>query len=607
MTDGVTETDIPAAKPSYDNSLITENGVAKAHIVVPNGTTEQADALLNYAAEELSYHITKVSGAEITTVNAPLADSLPIIIGTPDTVPALSELFPEDVAWLTTLEDENGNKWGSDGFAIRQTEDAVYIFGATSRGALNGVYDFIEDNMGVLWVRADEEIGLFYDEMPTITAEKVNYREKSPFESRGTSFGAESFEETQILYARNKLNTVSGGNKIKKENGVWEVDTIWIAEHDNLGHTLKFWVRNSPIYDPDCTEYWNVDLNGNPAPNATNNINFWSEKTLDTVIAAVRELLGQHPDLKTIPIAVEDGFLEKEHCYNPPYSEQPFEYAPGQFVDPTDKAYRSTVIFTFLNKVAQSIAEDYPNTKILTYAYHDAEIPPICEIEQNIGVVYPPIDECMADEITSSTNPHNGKIKNLIEQWAEFPNELGVYEYYFCSMAMAEYERPIWHKMKSDIQFYAENGFTRFIPQAVADVGPEHQDAIYYLLNRPFKDIRSMNALSYWLYAKLLWNPNEDVDALIDYFCEKVYGNAAEYMKEYYALLYQGWVEGESETYLWNFKLDVSYYYDTFVYVVDLENDIKTALRNAYEACDTAAKEQVRYVKETYEKNFPDE
>ena len=39
--------------------------------------------------------------------------------------------------------------------------------------------------MGVLWTRADEEVGLVYDEMPTITASKVDNREKSPFAVRG--------------------------------------------------------------------------------------------------------------------------------------------------------------------------------------------------------------------------------------------------------------------------------------------------------------------------------------------------------------------------------------------------------------------------------------
>ncbi len=601
-TVNIPETTVPSAdspetetpSPAYPPQLIVENGEAMAHIVLE----ESVSQLEQYAAEELAYHIKTVSNAEIPITNTVQDGSLPIIICTPDTCPELAELFPEDLKWLTALRDENGRYWADDGFSIRFYEGTLYIFGATPRGALNGVYDFIEDNMGVLWVRAEEEIGLIYEEMPTVAIETAHYteghREKSPFQLRGTSFGGKSDEDTQILYARNKLNTVSGADKFKKENGVWEVDRIWITEHDNFGHCLKFWVRNSPLYDPDCTEYWNVDEFGSPAPNEINQINFWSEKTLETVTAAILELLSQHPDIKTVPIGIEDGLLEKMHCYNPPYSEQPFEYAEGQFVDPGDSSFHSTVVFTFINNVAKRVAESYPNVKIMAYAYHNAIIPPLCEIEPNVMPVFTPIEGCMTDPITDPDNPHNAIVKNLIEEWSLFPNELGVCEYYFCSSARSRYERPIWYKMQSDMQFYAENGFRHFVALGQSD--------------RIHSGVWSMNTLSNWLYAKLLWNPNEDVDALIRYFCDKVYGSASEHMQEYYRLLTKGWNEGEGDMILWNYKITADFYLDTFVYTVDLEDDIKAALRNAYAAADNyVIEEHIYYILETYEQTFPDE
>ena len=168
-----------------------------------------------YAAEELAYHIQKVSGAEVTVTNTASADSLPIVIGTPTTVPELETLFPDDLAWLRTLSEESPEggvrRYGDDGFAIRAHDGKLYIFGAVSRGALNGVYDFIEENLGVLWIRAAEDIGLFYDEMPTVTAEKVNYREKSPFAVRslsqyGSAGSNANYPEAIRLYSRNKYN-----------------------------------------------------------------------------------------------------------------------------------------------------------------------------------------------------------------------------------------------------------------------------------------------------------------------------------------------------------------------------------------------------------------
>ncbi|MBE6599136.1 MAG: DUF4838 domain-containing protein [Ruminococcaceae bacterium] len=581
--------------------FVTENGEARAHIVTPDG----AEQLEQYAAEELAYHIKKVSGAEVAVVTEKTGDGLPIIIGTPETVPDLAELFSEDIEWLKTLTDEDGRRWGDDGFAIRRMNEALYIFGATPRGALNGVYDFIEENLGVLWVRANEEIGLVYDEMPTITVAKADYREKSPFQRRGTSFGCESVEGTQILYARNKLNTVNGGGKINKVNGVWEVKEIWIAEHDNLGHCMKFWVWNSPIYDPECTEYWNVDSFGTPIPNEISQINFWSERTLETVTAAILELLSQHPDLRTVPIAIEDGLLEPEHCYNPPYSEQPFEYAPGQFVDPGDKAFYSTVVFTFVNKVAKRVAEEYPDVELLTYAYHDAEVPPLCEIEPNVGVVFCPITGCAADEVTNPENPHNKYVYELAEQWSEYPEvgvDVGIYEYYFSYGAIADYERPIWYKLQSDFRYFAQCGFNCIVSEGSADT----EDVVHVWSQKPYSTMWAMNSLTCWIYSKLLWNPEENVDELIEYFCDKVYGDASEHMQEYYSTLYRGWTEGESENLCWNYKITTDFYLDYFVYQTDIEADLIASLRKAYDAADDVGKERIRYIKETYEAAFPE-
>ena len=136
------ETEVPASAPIN----LTENGLAKAHIVLSPAAHEWE----KLGAEELRNHIQLVSGAEITVSDTKVEGSLPVFIGTPDSIPELEALFFEDLAWLRDVgADENYKRYGTDGFAVRQANNAVYIFGATPRGALNGVYDFIEENLGI--------------------------------------------------------------------------------------------------------------------------------------------------------------------------------------------------------------------------------------------------------------------------------------------------------------------------------------------------------------------------------------------------------------------------------------------------------------------------
>ena len=104
-------------------------------------------------------------------------------------------------------------------------------------------------------------------------------------------------------------------------------------------------------------------------------------------------------------------------------------------------------------------------------------------------------------------------------------------------------------------------------------------------------------------------NPYEDVDALIKYFCDKVYGEASDEMQEYYTLLYKGWKVGEeviASEYNARFKLtcDAEYYY---LYVFDNDVDgvyfldgVKEILTRAWEAADDRAKEFIRQPYEVF-------
>lgn len=606
-TEGTTdkvETNAPgtvAPAPSYDPSLVAENGIAKAHIVLPNGASE----LEKFAAEELVYHIKKVSGADIPVVNTVQEGSLPILIGTPDSVPTLAELFPEDIAWLTTLEGEDGKRYGDDGFAIRQQDGKLYIFGATEKGALNGVYDFIEDNMGVLWTRTEANNGTVYVEQPTVTVKNADYatghREKSPFTIRGYSmWGREGTSDTEKLYSRNKLN--ASLSPMEEPNYPEKQGTIGITGI-MLGHDIQEWILRSPIYDPNCTEYWNELEDGVPVPvddaMRIKQVNYWSQLTIDTVAASVIAYLDANPLVTNVSISVEDN----NDCRNYPECTLPFEYAPGEFVNPQDRDYYSTLFFTFLNRVAAQIEEKHPDITINTLAYWMVETPPRCRLDDSIRVFFAPISKCESGSLSDpDLSPNANSFKNL-EEWKTITKDILFYDYYFCYNGMEDYERPIWYDMQKDLIYYAENGYLGPMAQGYTDKG-EPNDRGGVTLHEGW----IMYGLTAWIYHKLCWNPYEDIDALIVEFCDKVYGAASDEMQEYYALLYKGWTEGESEGIIWNFKIGTEFYLDRFVYQVDIENDIKNVLRKAYEEAETdAARDRIGYIKSRYELNFPEE
>ncbi len=582
------ETEAPAPEYSYDTSLVTENGIAKAHVVV----AENANAAEKLAGDELVYHIKKVSGADVTVSTTVQENSLPIIIATPDSLPELETLFPEDMAWLRDLgEAGSTERWGSDGFAIRTHEGKVYIFGATGKGALNGVYDFIEENMGVLWIRAKENIGLVYDEMPTVTVAKTDYREKSPFEVRGWALCAnDGSGESELLVMRNKLNTISlypvGNSSVQTavREGMFEL---------HVPHNVKNLILKSPIYDPNCTEYWNTDDEGNPLPVEDSvQINFFSDKAVEAVAANLISVF-KSGKTKISAVAIED-YDGTGRIY--PNDTLPFEYAPGQFIDPSAPNYASTVFFTFLNKVARLVKAECPDAAISTFAYFFTQLAPACTVEDNIRVLFAPIyNEDVAAPIDDPNNMHNTRLVEDLSAWRSITPNLVTYNYYGCYLTSHSYERPIWRKLQGDLQFFAERGHIGLMPEGVAD-------------NAGKSPVWGMNTLTFWIYHKLSWNPEEDVDALIEYFCDKCYGDASEHMQEYYRLLEKGWVDGKNDYFMWGYKpKDLYLYMDNFVYLLDLEDDMIAALQNAWDAANDVEKERIRRIKEVFESYFAEE
>ena len=572
---------IPDAVKSADGTVI-------GTIVLPAG----ADANETTAAEELRYHIQKVTGADLPVVGRPSEEYGSLIVCSPASLPAIAELFPDDLAWLSDLGGGEESRWCPDGFAIRTLGKDVYIFGNITRGTLNGAYDWIEENLGVLWVRADEELGLLYDEQPEVTALKTDYREKSPFALRGwvNNWGT---AETFSMWSRNKLN--------------WRCAN-WLYAI-GLGQYIQSQITESPLYDPEVTEYWNTDEEGNRLTQEQSpQINFFSEKAVEAITAYC--LL----QVENGEYAAYIGEMDvSDHPYCRPDDTQPFEYAPGQFVNPEDEDYLSTVYWTFINKVARNIKEKYPDGKLGTYAYQVGIIPPRCEIEDNVLIWLAPIGEdlcypLLSQEVKNKTGKSLDIVRrycDFVPAWAEKSSHIEVYNYYGISRAQHQVTIPFWNRMQTDFQDYVRLGFEGVSSEGVADCaglwtgGDDKRDELF-----PYHSW-TMNGLLFWLYSKLAWNPWEDVDALIETFCDRYYGAASADMKEYYRLIKQGWDEttpSYKQTVF--FYTHYTEYYKKFIKPAKIGHPVLDALDRAIAVTSGRIQEEIQYMRDTFFTNI---
>ncbi|MBQ4289936.1 MAG: DUF4838 domain-containing protein [Clostridia bacterium] len=577
---------------SIPECLKTKDGAVLGTIVLPKGAQE--DAILNTAAQELQYHLKKVLGADFALVSRPGEDYGSIILATPAILPAVAEMFADDIAWLADLGSKETGKWGSDGFAIRQSGDDIYVIGNTSKGAMNGVYDLIEDNLGVLWTRADETKGLVYDELEEATIAKVDYREKSPFTTRGFLFGNE--RTNALMVARNKCN-IAG----------YVADLGLVGS--KCGHTVPWILTGSPIYDPEEPEYWETDEEGNCLwQEGSLQLNPFSDKTADAVAAYFIAQMEADPNNRFGFIGEEDT---RGHGRCVPWDTEPFEYAPGEFVQPDDANYYSTVFFTMVNKIARKVKEPIPDAIIGTFICRLGQEIPSCAIEDNVMICYACADEDFTVSILdSSISEHtsnysaNTHWKN-IPFWAENACTVTMYHYYLCNCFGTEFSWPIWDRIQADLKGYVTLGIDGVTTDGLPDLNQGSAWLDCYGAAGTCSNYWDMNELLCWLYQKLIWNPDEDIPSLITYFCDKVYGEASPYMQDYFRLMKQGFEEGSQQRHeLVSLILHKSSYYRTYVKKTGIGHPVLDALEQAYNAAEGPVKDTIKYIWDTVSANM---
>lgn len=498
-------------------------------------------------------------------------DRIRIILGTDESLPVLKEMYPEDLADLE----------GTDGFAVRKAGKHLYIFGSEPKGVLNGVYDFLEENAGVLWTRS-ADYGTLYDPLTTIVAERVNYREKPALPVRGWltlgvsatgSYAADA--ATERMLARNKNNAKFAfiGNRL-----LWDRFRGLGLEPVMLGHNLNYWLPNE-LYFNDHPEYYN-EINGVYVPvGSSTQINFYHPDVPGIIADRAKQLIGS-TGLEYVGIGINDNstFEQGE------LSRSPFTTEDGTVVLPSDPAYRSTVFFSFLNKVAREVRTAYPDAKVVSYAYAFTDTPPKVPLEDNIVIVYAPLYEDARQPIdTDNTSNPNYGYNEKLKGWAAKTKNIIVYNYYG-SFPSEAYERPIAAKVKADMQYYRDLGILGVLPEGKIDAGDPGW---------------GVNALQFWLFNKLFWNPDADIRALKTEFISKAYGAAAEPMTRYYNLLEQGWNYDQAQQ---SFVTSGETLVRQYIVKAGIKDAAQQALNEAYALADERGRARIAPIKSTFER-----
>ncbi len=485
----------PAAPPPY-HTLVAD-GAPKAVIVLP----QAASRIERFAAAELQGYVAKISAAELPIVAEGAATrGYRIFVG-------------NTRALRSSKLRLNADNAGRDGFALLSNAHRLIIAGRGDLGTLFGVYELLERHLGVRWFMPGE-IGEVVPEARTIRIGTLRDIVKPGFDTRWVGTGEWSLKQRMNCHVSVEGEDVS-------VNWLWHFHTFRILippEEHYDEHPEWFPLVDGKRKKPDRENSHSTQLcTSNPEV---------IRKLAEGMIAQ----LDEDPSIEIITLSPNDGggFCECENCVALDEPER-------------DWFARYSRRLAMLNaEVTRLVGEKHPDVLVKVGAYAMYARPPLdegwrppdntlvqlCHIYfcHNHPVATGECREGETYEVDDNFQP-NQEFRRVLEQWRELTDHVYIYEYY----ALGGFERaqlpwPMIHTMRHDIPFYRDMGVRGFYTQLSANS--------WHRLG-----------LNFYVAAKLAWNPDLDVDALLADYFEKFYGPAAEPMRAYFMTLEKAYTD----------------------------------------------------------------
>ncbi len=436
-----------------------------------------------YAAEELQAALRKISGVEfqLTQSEKPGASGN-IVIASLDSYPELP----------AALKLKAGD---TEELAVYTLDGNLYLCGNNPRGALYAVYSFLQNELGVRWFWPGDD-GEFIVQQSSYALPTLAYNAKPGFRFREmTPCGIHYHVPTEIWMARNFLNGGSRTPEIRDKAGFYRLDGL---------HTIAVHSKDFDKYP----EYFSL-INGKRVPEGE--AGCWSNPGFTEL------MIKNHVEMiKTRGLDILNAF--------------PADIVPRcECAECTKNPDPSSRWYDYYYKLIQEIKKECPDTMFAGIAYQEYRAVPTSEVKGLEYVEYCQYNRCYVHKLDNPECTFNQKSMEELKRWqAKAP--MGIYGYEF-DVFVPEMYVPFWNMLADEMKIFRDMKLVRM--KTELGVGD---------LNLPRTEVRQLIwRLPNYIYARLLWNPDENIDALLADFCKYVYGPAAEPMLAYHKMMAASW------------------------------------------------------------------
>lgn len=363
----------------------------------------------------------------------------------------------------------NLNALKEDGFVIKTDSMRLIIAGGNKKGTLYGVYTFLEEYLGCRMYSPKVKL---IPNQKRIALDKINNVQVPLIGFRDTHYRV-TWDAAYTEW--HKLD--------HDENGGRPAWGMWV-------HTFNELVSPETYYQ-DHPEYFSM-VNGKRIPTQ---LCLTNPDVLEITIQNLRRKIAQNPTALYWSVSQNDN---KDYC----------TCAKCKVIDDSEGSPSGSII-NFVNQVA----EQFPDKMISTLAYeYGRHAPKTLRPRENVNIMLCSIEAFRDKPITE--DPKSADFVRDVEDWGKIANDIIVWDYVIQFNNLIS-PFPNLHVLKPNIQFFAKHNVNAMFEQGNREVGGE------------FAELRA------YLISKLLWNPELNVDTLVNDFLRGYYGSAAKPIRQY--------------------------------------------------------------------------
>jgi len=467
---------VPAAE-----LVLAQDGRSDYAILVPAAPTPQDEK----AAAELASALRQATGA-----------ALPVLREGAQPVPAGCLSVGRTQRWEQARLADAAADLGEEGYAIAVAGRDLYLWGGRSRGAINAVFAFLEEDLGCRWYARGGSPTI--PSRPMLAVRPVPRRFVPRLRIRDP-FYWDAFDGEWSL--RNR--TAAPSAPVPAEWGGFP-RYVWHNHSFALLVPIDRYFAAHPGYFAE---------KGGKRVNLNGQLCLTNPEVLAISIARVKEALHGVPDARYISVAPNDGggYCECAGC-------KAIFDAEGSASGP---------LLHFVNAIADAIAPEYPRVTVSTLAYLDTFQPPrTLRPRPNVVIHLATDSHAWAEPFLLITE--TARFQAAMKGWAAIGAKVNIWDY---TVNFSHYSLPMpnWQVVTPAIRFYLEHNAEGIMLQG-AYQGPGAADG-------PQRA---------WVWGKQLWDASLETEPLMRDFVYGYYGAAAEPMWAYQRLVWRLWEENHT-------------------------------------------------------------